>query len=462
MKLIFNSIILRIVHCVFLTLLITFSSFSQVSENGKLHDDPVIICPADMVVYTGIDSCSAYVIIPLPEVISNCGEYELTNDYTGTNNASAIYPVGVTQISWTVTDTCGTASCSMTVCVIDNQPPIIICPGYILEFAGPDSCWAFVVVPQPEVFDNCAVDSIWNDYTLTGDASDSYSVGVTEIWWYAIGIYGNKDSCMTAVVVIDTIPPMIICPEDIVGLAGSDSCWAFVVVLQPEVFDNCAVDSIWNDYTLTGDASGSYYVGLTEVWWYGLDIFGNTDSCMAIICVEDTVPPEITCPGDIVQLADPDSSSAFVVVPEPGVFDNCWADSIWNNYTGTGNASEYYPIGETLITWYALDVFGNLNSCDMTIQVTDNYAIDEKEIVSFVIYPNPTDGTFTISYTIPENEAVDLKIIDLTGQVVYLNKNLNALFGQENQIDITGLRKGIYIVRLETVSGVVTKKVTVI
>lgn len=109
-----------------------------------------------------------------------------------------------------------------------------------------------------------------------------------------------------------------------------------------------------------------------------------------------------------------------------------------------------------------MDVFGNMNSCDMTIQITNNYAIDEKEAVSFVIYPNPTDGIFTVSYTIQGNEAVNLKIIDITGQVVYFNKNLNAPIGQRNQIDIVGLRKGIYIVRLETISGIVTKKVTVI
>jgi len=294
MKLLFNVIILRIASCVFLMLLIATSSFSQVIENRKLRDVPVIICQTDTLVFTAIDSCSAYVSIPQPEVISNCGEYQLTNDYTGTNNANSIYPVGATTIEWTVTDTCGTAS------------------------------------------------------------------------------------CIQLIVMVDTVPPVIICPDD------------------------------------------------------------------------------------IVQLADPDSSSAFVAVPEPGVFDNCWSDSTWNDYNGTGNASEYYPIGETLITWYALDVFGNIDSCDMTIQVTDNYSIDEKEAVSFVIYPNPTDGIFTISYTIPENEAINLKIIDLTGQVVYSNKNLNALSGQENQIDVTGLKKGIYIVRLETVSGIVTKKITVI
>ena len=378
MKLLFNVIILRIASCVFLMLLIATSSFSQVIENRKLRDVPVIICQTDTLVFTAIDSCSAYVSISQPEVISNCGEYQLTNDYTGTNNASSIYPVGATTIEWTVTDTCGTASCMQLVVMVDTIPPVIECPDDIVGLAGPDSCWAFVVVPQPGVYDNCAVDSIWNDYTLTDDASDIYSIGITEVWWYAIGIYGNIDSCMMAVVVADTTPPMIICPDD------------------------------------------------------------------------------------IVQLADPDSSSAYVVVPEPVVFDNCWADSIWNDYTGTGNASEYFPIGETLITWYALDVFGNLDSCDMTIQVTDNYAIDEKEIASFVIFPNPTGGIFTISYTIPENEAINLKIIELTGQVVYSNKNLNALSGQENQIDVTGLKKGIYIIRLETVSGIVTKKVTVI
>jgi len=35
--------------------------------------------------------------------------------------------------------------------------------------------------------------------------------------------------------------------------------------------DNCDIDSIWNNYNNTGDASGNYPVGVTMVTCYAVD-----------------------------------------------------------------------------------------------------------------------------------------------------------------------------------------------
>ncbi len=129
------------------------------------------------------------------------------------------------------------------------------------------------------ITDNCEVDTVWNSYNLTTNASDTYEVGANDVWWFAVDIYGNTDSCMMIVTVEDTIAPVITCPADTIVYAMVDSCWANVVLPPATAIDNCEVDSVWNGYNLSGDASGLYEVGATDVWWYAVDIYGNIDSC---------------------------------------------------------------------------------------------------------------------------------------------------------------------------------------
>ncbi|MBL0027319.1 MAG: HYR domain-containing protein [Saprospiraceae bacterium] len=56
------------------------------------------------------------------------GAVTITNNKTGTANASGTYPVGTTSVVWTATDAAGNASnCTQTVTVTDNQAPTATC-----------------------------------------------------------------------------------------------------------------------------------------------------------------------------------------------------------------------------------------------------------------------------------------------------------------------------------------------
>ncbi|MCK4679030.1 MAG: HYR domain-containing protein, partial [Bacteroidales bacterium] len=333
---------------------------------------PQITCPPDESVYAGLDSCSAYVFVGQPVTSDNCGVDSVWNSYTGTDDASAVYDVGIENVWWYALDIYGNIdSCEMFVTVEDIQPPYVYCPNDTIGYANDTSCAGWVDVLPATALDNCEVDSVWNDYNLTGNASDIYEVGDTDVWWYAVDIYGNIDSCMMSVTVEDTIAPVITCPNDTIVYAMADSCWADVVLDPATATDNCEVDNIWNDYNGSGNASDLYPVGVTDIWWYAVDIYGNIDSCMMSVEVIDTIPPQITCPADIIVVAGLDSCEAFVSVPLPAVDDNCEVDSSWNNYNQSINASDVYEVGVTNVWWYVVDVYGNLDSCMMTITVND-------------------------------------------------------------------------------------------
>lgn len=85
---------------------------------------PTIVCPTNIQVQTDPNSCTindntATVTVPVPTTADNCAVASITNSFNGTDNASGVYPVGVTSVVWTVLDVNGNqASCTMTVTVI--------------------------------------------------------------------------------------------------------------------------------------------------------------------------------------------------------------------------------------------------------------------------------------------------------------------------------------------------------
>jgi hypothetical protein len=67
----------------------------------------------------------------------------------------------------------------------------------------------------------------------------------------------------------------------------------------------------------------------------------------------------------------------------------------------------------------------------------------------FNIYPNPADDYLSIGGL---NENADVAIFDLTGKLIYNSELCNS------QIDVSNFQSGIYMMKIETAKGVVTKK----
>ena len=81
------------------------------------NEAPVIVCSEDVTLAAGSD-CNAIIEIPAPSVSDNCGIENLVNNYNNSGNASGVYPVGTTVVTWTVTDIHGNvSSCSFNVTV---------------------------------------------------------------------------------------------------------------------------------------------------------------------------------------------------------------------------------------------------------------------------------------------------------------------------------------------------------
>ncbi len=110
---------------------------------------PSITCPADISVNNDLDTCGALVSISLPLNSDNCAVLSFSNDYTSGPDATGFYPVGITDVVYTIDDVNGNqSSCSFQVEVIDDQVPgqalagndAIVCkPDYIMDATAPSN-----------------------------------------------------------------------------------------------------------------------------------------------------------------------------------------------------------------------------------------------------------------------------------------------------------------------------------
>ncbi len=115
-----------------------------------------------------------------------------------------------------------------------------------------------------------------------------------------------------------------------------------------------------------GPASGSVFaVGTTNIGFTAIDGFGNTGSCSFNVVVSDSLKPTIECNKDTLTSTPGVCGKTGHVISLPTTRDNCSVLSI------TNNAPSLLPVGNTLVTWTVVDIYGNSSICMDTITVID-------------------------------------------------------------------------------------------
>jgi gliding motility-associated-like protein len=343
---------------------------------------PTFICPSNISTLATLGQCGKNLIISVPAVSDNCGgTVSITNNKTGTSNASGFYNIGTTTVTWMATDAAGnTTTCVQNITIVDSQNPVITCPVNITVPAAANLCNAYVTIAAPTATDNCSIASISNNSpykTSNTNASGTYPVGITAVHWTATDVNGRTSTCSMTVTVTDSQLPAITCGGNINANNTPGSCSAYMIIPSPVISDNCGILSLTHNsiYGIsTSNASGNYPVGATTVTWTVKDINGNQNQCNITVTVSDISIPSITCPTDIIVNAASGTCSAYVTINSPVATDNCGIASVMNNFNNTSNASGTYSVGTHNVIWTATDVNGLSANCTMTVTIKDTEA----------------------------------------------------------------------------------------
>lgn len=234
----------------------------------RLYDQeaPVLTCANNLTVGTDAFGCDADIVLPVPAAEDACGS-ELTFVATVTNGVGQLVltggqyvwrdvPIGTWTVTWTVTDACdNAATCSYTVTVEDNVPPIAICDHHTIVSLTEDMSAPYGLTEVPaSAFDDGSYDycgqvtldvrrmesCINFDWTTNGAGIDATPNGIVNsqdrgLIFRPNAIFsccdvgagpimvelrvtdeaGNVNYCMVEVEVQDKLAPFVATPPDI-------------------------------------------------------------------------------------------------------------------------------------------------------------------------------------------------------------------------------------------------------
>jgi hypothetical protein len=214
-----------------------------------------------------------------------------------------------------------------------------------------------------------------------------------------IGLEVTVDTNDLGPIRLDVSAPTLTCPTDVTVYNIPGTCRG-----TPTWDDATAVDNCDDSPVVTqtgGPASGdTLAVGSYVVEYSATDECGNTSTCTFNVTVADNEDPSIGCPENITVNADAGCDEAYVTVPPAEVGDNCAVDTVVNDYNGTNNASDTYPVGTTTVKWTVTDIYGNTNTCEHTVTVTS-----DNELLVDVELDAPVTGTRCITFRLWDCDA---------------------------------------------------------
>jgi hypothetical protein len=268
--------------------------------------------------------------------------------------------IGVNIVTLTVMDDAGNAStCTATVTVEDNTPPIALCQDITVMLD--DNGMATITA---DLIDNGSNDNC-DEIDLEIDISefDCENAGPNIVTLTVTDASGNTSTCTAIVTVLMPDPPTAVCQDITVFLDANG-----IVVIEPEDVDNGSTAQC-GDVTLELDVDtlDCEDLGLVIVTLTVTDATGATSTCTATVTVVDEVDP-ICSSQDITVYVDAAGNVSITASQvNDGSTDNC--DTITLSVTPDDFTCE--DLGPNVVVLTVTDLSGNSSTCTATVTVQD-------------------------------------------------------------------------------------------
>ena len=252
-------------------------------SDGKLSS-------TDTVVITVVDTTAPTLTLPpnlVLEATSGAGAvasyaasaYDLVSGNVAVHysiDPGSTFPLGTTTVTVTATDARGnTATGSFTVTVQDTTPPTLSLPAdLILEATSPAGAVATYSATATDPVDGAV------SVTLTPPSGSTFPLGTTTVTASAADAAGNTTTGTFRVMVVDTTPPTIVGPGNMV-IDSTSSAGAQVT------YAATASDIVSGSVAVTASIpSGSEFpIGVTTVTLTATDAAGNTATATFTVTV---------------------------------------------------------------------------------------------------------------------------------------------------------------------------------
>jgi len=353
---------------------------------------PTITCPANATMNCDADNSSA--ATGSATATDNCNS-NITIAESDTVASGNCPQKEVVTRTWSSTDSCGNvSSCDQIITTVDNEAPVITCPGAstveCMPAASGANCFADLVgvigstdssnTGSATATDNCDTPSVsYTDASTTGTCTQETVITRS---WTAADDCGNSSSCEQTVTVIDNTAPSITCPGNVT--VNCEDSTSVTEVGSATATDNCDPNPTVNSSDSVADGTCTQEKVITRTWT-ATDTCGNSSSCDQAITIVDNTAPIITCPADTTLECTNTASAANCIgasiaaaiatdssnTGSATATDNCDPAPVISQSDGLGDGS--CPQASVVTrTWTGTDACGNINSCVQVITLADD------------------------------------------------------------------------------------------
>ncbi len=352
----------------------SYGNLDSCTQRIEFYDNnpPLVVAPAG-----GSAECLS-TFIPNIQTLEDFLPYGTVSDNCAVDSASfavdkrIVRSPNSSEVTYifSIRDMCGNLGSDSAVYVLsDTIPPDAVCNSITVHL---DSSGNYVLTDidmtniSAGSSDNCtAFDDLEINVTPSEFTCEDVESG-RQVHVEVIDEAGNVGECWANIVVVDELPPVALCQDITVYLDAAGKADITENMIDAGSYDNCELESL----QISRDHFDCTDVGNNVVRLIATDVYGNVDSCEAVVTVIDEIPPYITCiPGDTIQLSEEDGTFALTwEYVTDSVWDECGIDTVLlDRYLLDCN-----NIGQTTITATAYDVNGNIDSCTTEFIVIGN------------------------------------------------------------------------------------------
>ncbi|HEY3387362.1 MAG TPA: T9SS type A sorting domain-containing protein, partial [Saprospiraceae bacterium] len=393
----------------------------------------------------------------------------------------------VIRRTWIAEDACNhLTEIEQLIVIGDTSAPVISIPNnsVILQFIGQDTIPLVLLsnttlmnalnalnAQSVRVIDACeqVIVPLFNVSILL---SDSVHVdGFTEqrrYSWIAADICGNADTIAFTVNILDDMPPVVDLPEDMVVVCAP--------LPEPDAMIPIDSTDIYNiEYSETivpGNRPGEFLVTRT---WTLTDASGNS----SVIIQRITWIPDTFIECDIITPDYVGCNSRNVIIsshvtggyaPYTYLWDIQGEDCAIQGGQNSPEINIYVGWADVHITLYVTDAFGCLTICQAVVSCAGDgipymvfkpAEIIDDRITQVSIGPSPANEFMTVGYEATGKVDVTVSFHDFMGRSVQIEQFAGIKGKNEHRIDINPITNGVYLVRVETPAGMVTKPIVI-
>ncbi|MBN1820177.1 MAG: gliding motility-associated C-terminal domain-containing protein, partial [Prolixibacteraceae bacterium] len=361
------------------------STYEQMVEINDTIAPHVIIPPADISIecvmpetFKDLDSYVSAGAIVVDNCIIDSSSFRLVSELR-----SGHCPTIITRL-YEVSDVCGNAAQLIhTIIAYDFTPPEISCPPPITiqpeePLPLPYQSVEEFINAGGTISDNCGI--VDSSLIVISEISDNNTCPETIIRTYEISdSCNNKSTCEQAIIIWDTTPPEITCPESITVECMDDIPQAYSSVNEfisagGIIADNFAYDE--NSFRMNNETDdGNHCPKIVTRTYQIADLCNNISECIQYITVDDITDPILVCPGDTViecynDVPPPYSSLGDFVNAGGTASDNCGiVDESFTLISEDINNT----VPRVMIRIYEIaDSCGNTGTCMMNLTINDS------------------------------------------------------------------------------------------